>query len=62
VTPTLSVGSSLSYQLNAAGLHPSTAAINNSCTKRSSTNFSTSSDNQDDVAWTPLDANRNDST
>jgi len=47
-TPTMSVGSSLSCQLNAA-------AAANCSSKRSSTNFSTSSDNQDDVNCTSLD-------
>ena len=56
LTPTLSVGSSLSCQLSAAGLHAAAAATVNSSSKRSSTNFSTSSDNQDDdVNSTPVD-------
>jgi len=57
LTPTASVGSSLSCQLNAAGLHsnPAAAVAANCSSKRSSTNFSTSSDNQDDVNCTSLD-------
>ena len=55
LTPTLSVGSSLSCQLSAAGLHPAAAAANSS-SKRSSTNFSTStSDNADDANCTSAD-------
>ena len=53
LTPTLSVGSSLSCQLNAAGLHAAAAAANSS--KRSSTNFSTSSDNVEEVNCTSAD-------
>ena len=53
MTPTPSAGSSLSCQLHAAGLH---AAPANSSSKRSSTNFSTSSaDNQEDVNCTSVD-------
>ena len=46
LTPTLSDGSSLSCQLSAAGLHSAAANISS---KRSSTNFSTSSDNVESV-------------
>jgi len=53
LTPTVSVGSSLSCQLSAAGLHAAGAA--NSSSKRSSTNFSTSSDNPEDVNCTSVD-------
>jgi len=53
LTPTPSVGSSLSCQLQAAGLHA--AAAVNSSSKRSSTNFSTSSDNPEDVNCTSFD-------
>lgn len=53
LTPTPSVGSSLSCQLHAAGLHAT--AANNSFSKRSSTNFSTSSDNAEDPNCTSVD-------
>jgi len=54
LTPTPSVGSSLSCQLHAAGLHAA-ATANNSSSKRSSTNFSTSSDNAEDANCTSVD-------
>jgi len=47
LTPTLSIGSSLSCQFSAAGLYAAAATVNSS-SKRSSTNFSTSFDNQND--------------
>jgi len=53
MTPTPSAGSSLSCQLHAAGLH---AAAANCSSKRSSTNFSTSSaDNHEDVSCMSVD-------